>query len=447
MVNLHARALALSLLLRDQERIRRAALSILKLEDAIAVDDQLGSWGFAFDLLWRADLGGDTQDVRQRLIRGLQSRCDRVCDPSVDAILDPNQAIHVVGRLCKAYRSTGDRECLRAVLIAFRDCLRSRLAAVAAILQVHWFQVAQGLFADNDCHDLAEEARCDLVKVSRQAQADLVPINHTFTFTWDELHGLAAHFYSTSLEESLRRIVAYFAPKIDAEKGSMKRLEKQFILSSMMGKTFLGPTDHPVPVANTGAAGMDDDGRLIHHLADNLHFRSAYLEFVIHAVYNSFLPTTQQLVTLLRQSELFIKEQEQLLCRGVQSYFDNDFVVAIHILVPLIEAATRRVLETRNVSPLRASRRDRNAFQLMTFDQVLNHPETKAVLGEDRCLYLRVVFTDPRGWNLRNYVSHGMASDAAFDHIKADRVFHILLMLGLIRWQRQAPRATSDQVT
>ncbi|MGB0789569.1 MAG: DUF4209 domain-containing protein, partial [Marinirhabdus sp.] len=40
-------------------------------------------------------------------------------------------------------------------------------------------------------------------------------------------------------------------------------------------------------------------------------------------------------------------------------------------------------------------------FQLKTFDDILRDEIVKQVLGEDIQIYLRVLFTDQRGWNLR----------------------------------------------
>jgi len=48
-------------------------------------------------------------------------------------------------------------------------------------------------------------------------------------------------------------------------------------------------------------------------------------------------------------------------------------------------------------------------------------------------MYLRILLTDARGWNVRNEVSHGLASFEMMSLAVADRVVHALLLLALVR--------------
>jgi hypothetical protein len=54
-------------------------------------------------------------------------------------------------------------------------------------------------------------------------------------------------------------------------------------------------------------------------------------------------------------------------------------------------------------------------------------------VGEDASLYFRVLLTDPRGWNMRNSVCHGVPSSETFNWQVADRVVHTLLVLAQLR--------------
>ena len=51
--------------------------------------------------------------------------------------------------------------------------------------------------------------------------------------------------------------------------------------------------------------------------------------------------------------------------------------------------------------------------------------------------YLKILFTDNRGWNLRNDVCHGMIEPELFTKQSADRVLHALLSLGLVRYKEE----------
>jgi hypothetical protein len=59
-------------------------------------------------------------------------------------------------------------------------------------------------------------------------------------------------------------------------------------------------------------------------------------------------------------------------------------------------------------------------------------------LGEDLTRYLQVFLVDPLGHNIRNHVCHGHLMPQDFTRQLADRVFHVLLTLSLIRERRDS---------
>ena len=70
---------------------------------------------------------------------------------------------------------------------------------------------------------------------------------------------------------------------------------------------------------------------------------------------------------------------------------------------------------------------------LKTLDEILRDERILMAMGEDASLYFRVLFTDPRGWNIRNSVCHGVCFSETFNFQVADRIFHVLLVLAQLR--------------
>jgi len=79
------------------------------------------------------------------------------------------------------------------------------------------------------------------------------------------------------------------------------------------------------------------------------------------------------------------------------------------------------------------------AIMLKNFEDLLRDERAEASLREDGVHYLRVLFTDQRGWNLRNNIAHGLTLPQSFDRTMADRVFHALLLFGLLRARAATP--------
>ena len=54
-------------------------------------------------------------------------------------------------------------------------------------------------------------------------------------------------------------------------------------------------------------------------------------------------------------------------------------------------------------------------------------------LGDDMTVYLRVFLCDPRGFNIRNNLTHGLMEPPQFSRFVSDRLLHILLLLAHFR--------------
>ena len=106
-------------------------------------------------------------------------------------------------------------------------------------------------------------------------------------------------------------------------------------------------------------------------------------------------------------------------------------MVAAHLLVPQFEDALRNLLENIGGSVLKKGRNGDLPLKLL--DDLLRDPLMNEFLGEDLMLYFRVLYTDQRGWNVRNRICHGMFSSNEFGAPITDRVVHSLLCLALVR--------------
>jgi hypothetical protein len=66
-------------------------------------------------------------------------------------------------------------------------------------------------------------------------------------------------------------------------------------------------------------------------------------------------------------------------------------------------------------------------------NDVLHDPVVKDALDPKLWSFLKVLYTDNRGMNLRNLVAHGVAPGAAFNRVNASLVVQSVVFLALIR--------------
>jgi len=146
--------------------------------------------------------------------------------------------------------------------------------------------------------------------------------------------------------------------------------------------------------------------------------------------------TAEKLVEHLYLSPIFEENTREIIRDGLQAFMEDNHLVAAHLLIPQTEGAIRSLVEKAGGSVLKQGRV--GGLQLKLLDELLRDQKTIEVLGEDMVLYFRILLTDPRGWNLRNNISHGMMTHDAFDATVSDRIVHALLCLALVRERNSA---------
>jgi len=132
---------------------------------------------------------------------------------------------------------------------------------------------------------------------------------------------------------------------------------------------------------------------------------------------------------------IFDEKRKEFFIKGIEAYLNNDFLVALHVLIPQIEALIRNLAEKIGIPVLKLSRS--GGFNYRTLDELLRDENIVNILTKDMCLYLRVLFTDPRGLNFRNNICHGISQIEDFNQLVADRVFHALLCLSLVKEEKK----------
>ena len=66
-------------------------------------------------------------------------------------------------------------------------------------------------------------------------------------------------------------------------------------------------------------------------------------------------------------------------------------------------------------------------------DILEGEPAIEQCLGSDILQYLRALLSDPRGFNLRNRLAHGLVAPQEFSQVLSARVLHVLFVLSLLR--------------
>jgi len=175
----------------------------------------------------------------------------------------------------------------------------------------------------------------------------------------------------------------------------------------------------------------DLDGNIVHQMTQDMQIRSLFLGAVLDRAIEKYKITSDKLVDYLLVSPVITERQKSFIIEGITAYIQKQFSIAIHLLVPQVEGVIRNLVRMSGGSDLKSARG--GGFHVKTLDELLRSTEIVPVLREDAVYYLRTLLSDPRGWNIRNDVCHGISRYEQMSKNVADRLMHVLLLLALVR--------------
>jgi len=112
--------------------------------------------------------------------------------------------------------------------------------------------------------------------------------------------------------------------------------------------------------------------------------------------------------SVTRESPIVPQGREQMIAKALYAGYDNDFVTALHILVPQLEHLIRFHLKQHGA---KTTNLDQNGIENENgLSTLVELPEIEDIFGKDLSFEIRALFCDSFGPNLRNELAHGLLS-------------------------------------
>ena len=425
------RALFLSISLNDSNRINEVRDAILAFEDRIAVDEKAGLWGFSYDLLVGNRKIPLSDDLEEKIIRDLEDRLDRLTQPAEEMFLTTHRwyAQAAVSRLTAYYHKKGQTEEVKRVILKYYEGFKHLVDSEASLIASDWLQEVYSMFKQFGLNEDAEEIALTLRETWNRASDEMATHSFEMEFTKEELDGYLDSLLAGGQGPASIRVAVHFIPRIDEAENQVRELARDHPISFLITKQLL---DHEGrPVASVGSIEDDFDGNVVHHVSQTMIYSTVFLRYALAAFIDRFDVLTQDILSHIYASPLFAEDKKRIVEKGIDAYMQGDALTSVHLLIPQIEAAIRRLAEIVGIAIIKRGRN--GAMQYKLLDELLRERQMEETLGRDVSLYFRILLTDQRGWNLRNSVTHGLLPNEQFEQGMADRVLHALLLLGLIR--------------
>ncbi len=435
------RALVLARRLREERGAIAVRDAIIAYEDDVAEDPLSGTWGVAFnEFVEKKPKHLPTpQDVVAKLVADLEARLGRLAHPKDAGALPDGFAVEAAAlRLARHYRRTGDESNMRRVVRLYGEAFVTAAERVAPMLALAWLERVAGTYRAFGLRGEADAIEVRLRELGPAAMKEMKPVSTSVEIPADVIKRLLDGTTAGSLEEVLVRIAMQFIPDKASLTEEVVRIAKEAPLSGLFTQTTMDREGRPL--AKIGSVEEDLDGHVVRQTSQRMLVETPWLRATINRMRERLSPAAGDLRTYLLTSPVFETGKAAIVERGLAAYLDGDGITAAPILVPQLEAAVRNLMRLSGGSTYKAHRL--GGLVLKNLDDLLREEPVAQILGENVVHYFRVLFTDQRGWNLRNDVCHGITAEEAFSWQMTDRIFHALLVLALLREQRQEGEAS-----
>lgn len=417
------RALQIASELNDSKRIDKISISLLQLANAAALE-HIGVWTTAPRcFLGNRKIGRDRlEQLIEELERRLKDAADipngHACEASANSLL-------------KIYKGAEHTENRTRVLRTLATTFEAQAANANASVAIHWLLnvvdtlESEGLFEDANrlrlnIEQRGTEALSTMTTVSTELAIDRKELEESIDETIHVEHPFKALFL----------LALRLRPKCDSLRTQVKKHEKDFVFYSLFHRTVIGHDG--LPIASIGSSDTDMDGRMVEEAMHTMALNMSFFEMGYQRAKKHFDFTPTDLTEVMSASYLCPSGSDIFISESVKAYDSADYIKAISILVPQIEVMLRELLKLLSIPVRKGIRRSPGFSELKNMNDILSDPRVENVVEEDLLFFLRIVFIDKRGWNLRNEFAHGALPVHGYNHCTASAIMMSLLLLAVI---------------
>lgn len=418
------RAFQIVVKLRNAELEKRTIKAVIALEDKISKDLELTTWGFCFQNLVLENKKRLTEDQVNKLIADMENRIIKLATYEEPYLIE-----HAAEMLSQYFRSIKNQEKLEWVINTLAAVFKIKALKSSPVIALDLYQNLYQIYKKNNMKIGLDETSRLITAIGPKVVDMMRPVEFKTEIENNIINDYLNNIINCGFEKALWIIINEFLPKISNIKEEIAVMNSQAPIFSFFTKQRLFKSGNGQLIATIESGGLENN--LIFHFAQNIQLCNYFLVEFMDKLFDEYQVTADYLIDYIYNSSIFEKNMEQIIKKGLIAYFENDFIVCMHLLLPQLEAAFRNLIKAQEASVMNENKI--GGMNFSTFDSVLKNEKLKTVFDEDSIFYFRSILTDPIGLNLRNDVCHGLKSANEFNKSSAVRVIHILLYLAQVR--------------
>jgi hypothetical protein len=416
------RSIQLAFQLRSEELSARGFELIMEFADT-AEPSHIGRWFAPFDRLIHQR--GLTDLQRERIIDSLEKRFwDTIDREDIHHEKMAGQALALY------YQAHKDFDKAKRITLAYGESIVKLTASLSAMLAVHHLSEVMNDYLRMGMRDDADRVRLALEERGKGAAAEMYEHKVEIKLELDDIEkSIAEKLDHPDPFFALYRLAISCAPHPEETIERFKAASEGLIFHQLMPVSIIG--DGGLPVANIGTYDNDPEGRHVMEYTREMQLNANFLMHGIEQWKKKFDRPDFHEVPGLFDCLLIPEVRRPLFEEGFAAYAAGDYVKAIHVLIPQVENSLRELLKLLDLPTTKND--DEGGFELKNMNHVLHDEVVQASLDERLWRFLKVLYTDKRGFNLRNIVMHGIAEPKDFNQANAALVLQSVMLLTMVR--------------
>lgn len=420
------RSLELALYIHDTDLIDRTKLVAFEQSRQQREQGSSSYWWHLDNLIWDRKGLNLTEVEQSELITWLEEALTIHSDITDEKLFNPHQSQTAADCLERWYKKLGQHELgiksIKKAGLAF-EAIAQKTNALTAIA---WLQDLSARY--RQVRLMEDASRVDAAIKARGKEAEGMMSKHEIKIeiSQAEMDKWLDGLLKTSLALSLGRIAVALMTSEERLRKMVEDSAANAPLQSDIAMSILG--EYGFTRATIGSVKDDMQGRVLNMAATFIGYLAPWLHMALDRAKKHWSLDADSLLNWLTQSKLFPTHSHGLLREGIEAWFIEDHGKAIHLLVPQVEAALREWMSALGASPMEHDGRA-GGFKVIGMGDVLRSKVFNDKVDPTLRHHFRALYTEAKGINLRNQLSHGIVRQEALHQGTANWVIHSLLAI------------------
>lgn len=280
-----------------------------------------------------------------------------------------------------------------------------------------------------------ENTRREVRRLIRLAEGEVGTISGAIDIDRAELEAMVLPFLQMEPAEVFERLsrMSYLVPNIDQLEQQASQADEEFIFTRLASHTILRDGRK---VDETPAMGSNDR-QFLFHLGLWFQLHGHLLDFIFYRLKQEDRFTADTFIAHLNNWDFLDDTDMPFIEVGLERYFAEDYVSALHVLVPRIEHMMKSAFEQSGLPSVAV--KSKRQIREQTFGDFLRRGDVRQIIGESIWYYFSYSLLDERGLNLRNDVAHGWIQESGCNRVSVQIVLFAILLVTRIRRPASMP--------